>query len=208
MLYIGCLNFVNFKIINMKKESILLILVFFAFQSYTQVLGEDEFKFQVNEAEKRLKDKSTRSAAHRALGHFYYYGYSLPFTNRVIADYDKAFKHFKKAQKDHHQAVFNMGYFYYYGYAVKKDKNKAIKYFENAANENNPLAMLMLALINDEGDGVPKNEKLAENWAIQAVEIMHQKSTKADLKNPKLYLKKWGLVNEFLIDAFIYSYPQ
>ncbi len=183
-----------------------LFLLSFALQSFAQVKSESEFNDRVNEAEKRLKDKSTASSAHLDLGYLYYYGYSLPFTNQVIADYEKSFKHFKKAQKDHHQAVFSMGFFYYYGYAVKKDVKKAVKYFDKAADANNPLAMVMLALIYDKGEGVPNNEQ-AETWVKKAIEIMHQSSTKADLEKPERYLSKWGICNELLIDAFIYSYP-
>jgi TPR repeat protein len=57
---------------------------------------------------------------------------------------------------------------YYYGYFVEKNTFEAFFYYKRAADQGIGLAMYLVASMYSIGDGVKKNESLADLWFERA----------------------------------------
>lgn len=87
----------------------------------------------------------------------------------VIQDYDKALEYLiKAANKNHIQAQYELGQYYLYGkMGLKADHLTAISWFEKAANLGHHDATKTLVKIYSQGNGVPQNDKLADQWLLK-----------------------------------------
>ena len=88
---------------------------------------------------------------------------------------DKAISHYTRAielDESNSGAYFDLGQIYYWGLGgIKKDYKKAIQYYKQAADLNNPTALWNLAVCYDNGLGVKKNHNLCVNYAKKAADL-------------------------------------
>lgn len=96
-------------------------------------------------------------------------------------DLKKAYDYYQEAYQDSKQnsdkealsmAAYYLGAFYEKGYVVEKNKNKAIEYYTESANEKNKDAAYSLYLLYTKN----KNDKLANEWFNKALLYEHDKA--------------------------------
>ena len=93
---------------------------------------------------------------------------------------DKAISHYTKAielDESNSAAFFDLGQIYYWGIGgIKKDYQKAIQYYKQAADLDNPTALWNLAVCYDNGQGVKKNHNVAVEYAKKAADLGFQEA--------------------------------
>lgn len=95
--------------------------------------------------------------------------YELGMNCKKNKEFDNAYEHFKTAVENGSiKAIAELGYCYFKGYGVEIDYQKAIHYYEIAANHNDKVGQRRLGYCYDEGFGVKKDYKKAVYWYEKA----------------------------------------
>jgi hypothetical protein len=89
------------------------------------------------------------------------------------------------AEEGHPSAQFYLGFMYYEGKVIKKDYEKALKWFLKSAEQNNKSSQLYLGRMYLNGEGVKLDEKEAFKWIKKSAEQGHDE---AQLELGRLYL--------------------
>lgn len=100
------------------------------------------------------------------------YNLAMMYSNgeSVYVDYQQAVYWFRKsAEQDFAPAEYRLGEMYYFAKGgLPRDLNKAIELFEKAAKQQDPDALLNLAMLAGTGEGMPHDTGKALAWIEQA----------------------------------------
>lgn len=86
-------------------------------------------------------------------------------------DFKAAFTIFKSEAEKNAAGKHLLASMYYQGYGVEKDINKALKLFEQAANENYRPSIANLGVMYAHGDGVKQDYKKAHSYYLKAAKL-------------------------------------
>ena len=130
-------------------------------------------------------------------------GYMHRFGLGVPQDYELARKWYRRsADNGNAQAQNNLGALYRYGLGIKKDYQEAFRWFLRAAEQGSGGGQNHVGLMYYKGEGVPKDLIQAFKWgwlaaeqgldpAIQALDILGNEMTPAQIEEAKRLARKW-----------------
>ncbi len=138
-----------------------------AIEYFNKVINEGTSQYYIN-------------ASYRELGGMYYYGDKRDHSSEDDdPEYDKAIEYFEKITEGEPNVCVWYGYMYEMGLGFAKDVDKAVEYYEKAANCGDCTAMRSLGWLYVDGENVDRDVDKALEWYNKA----------ADLNDPKAYFE-------------------
>ena len=166
-----------------------------SFQSGENAYLREDFDFALQEW--RPLAEQGMAEAQNMLGYMYRYGQG------VGQDFEQArFWYRQAADQGHAKSQNNLGAMYRQGLGTPQDFQEALRWFRRAADQGNGGAQNHLGLMYFQGEGVSKDMVHAYMWAylaaqqgvdpaIQALEILEQEMTPAQIEEAKRRANDW-----------------